>query len=802
MKRCLSSFILVLLLFILTPNVTGATTSQPVQGLLVPVEEAMTYAKAGQTTEAEQELSEFHEKWEEVEEQIEESSPEDYEKIESAMVKAEALAQSENAEKLSEALEALEGTLRSYGTEESESFRNAPGAKALLGYAHELEEAKESVESGEWKLAKQEYEEFHEGWEGVEDSVRETDAEAYEAIETNMSLAQASLDAGSDPEKAEKNLEKLIESIDGYAKVDEEPASTTKAPGAKALLGYAHELEEAKESVESGEWKLAKQEYEEFHEGWEGVEDSVRETDAEAYEAIETNMSLAQASLDAGSDTEKAEKNLEKLIESIDGYAKVDEEPASTTKAPGAKALLGYAHELEEAKESVESGEWNVAKQEYEEFHEGWEGVEDSVRETDAEAYEAIETNMGLAQASLNAGSDAEKAEKNLEKLIESIRAYAEGEESEAAGVPEQKGISTLVSILGEVQTAIDSGEAGSAALEMEEFISVWPSIEGEVNTRSVAVYESIENQMTEALGLLSSTPPKTEQAQEVVADMKNQLTSVAEESSYTMWDAAIILLREGLEIILVLSALLAFLKSSGNENKRKWIWGGAGAGVVASIGLAFILTSIVSATVSAENREFMEGITGLIAVVLMFTVGAWLHKKSNIESWNSFIRESVGSAIAKGSLWSLAGVAFITVVREGAETIIFYMGIISDISMVSFFTGLGVAILILVVLGVAIMYFSVKVPVRALFLGITVLIYYLAFKFTGESLHALQVVDKLPAHTISGFPEANFLGMYPTWETTIAQAVLLAMIVLQTVRTKKNNESASERTTAKKVAQ
>ncbi|MCA1010689.1 FTR1 family protein [Halobacillus halophilus] len=698
MKRCLSSFILVLLLFILTPNVTGATASQPVQGLLVPVEEAISYAEAGKTSEAQQELSELHEQWEEVEEQIEESSPEAYEKIESAMAKAEAQAQSGNAEKLSEALESLEGTLKSYGTEESDDSQNAPGAKALLGYAHELEEAKESVESGEWESAKEEYEEFHEGWEGVEDSVRDTDAEAYEAIETNMGLAQASLDAGSDVEKAEKNLENLIEAIEGYAKAEEEPAPSAQAPGAKALLGYAHELEGAKESVESGEWESA--------------------------------------------------------------------------------------------------------KEEYEEFHEGWEGVEDSVRDADGEAYEAIETNMGLAQASLDAGSDAEKAEENLEKLIASIQAYAKGEESEAAAGSEQKGISSLVSILGEVQTAIDSGEAESAAAEMEEFISVWPSIEGEVNTRSVAVYESIENQMTEALGLLSSNPPKTEQAQEVVTDMQNQLTSVAEESSYTMWDAAIILLREGLEIILVLSALLAFLKSSGNENKRKWVWGGAGAGVAASIGLAFILTTIVSAAVSAENREFMEGITGLIAVVLMFTVGAWLHKKSNIESWNSFIRDSVGSAIAKGSLWSLAGVAFITVVREGAETIIFYMGIISDISMVSFFTGLGVASLILVVLGVAIMYFSVKVPVRALFLSITVLIYYLAFKFTGESLHALQVVDKLPAHTAAGLPEANFLGMYPTWETTIAQAVLLALIVLQTVRTKKKNDAASEPASAREIAQ
>ncbi|KHE67071.1 FTR1 family protein, partial [Halobacillus sp. BBL2006] len=180
------------------------------------------------------------------------------------------------------------------------------------------------------------------------------------------------------------------------------------------------------------------------------------------------------------------------------------------------------------------------------------------------------------------------------------------------------------------------------------------------------------------------------------------------------------------------------------------WIWGGAGAGVLASVGLAFLLTSVMSVAVSAQNREFIEGITGLVAVVLMFTVGAWLHKKSNIENWNNYIRESVGTAVARGSLWSLAGVAFITVVREGAETIIFYLGLSSDISTNTLFSGIGAAAAILAVVGVAIMYFSLKVPVRGLFLTITVLIYYLAFKFTGESLHALQVVKKLPSHSIA----------------------------------------------------
>lgn len=201
--------------------------------------------------------------------------------------------------------------------------------------------------------------------------------------------------------------------------------------------------------------------------------------------------------------------------------------------------------------------------------------------------------------------------------------------------------------------------------------------------------------------------------------------------------------LREGLEIILILAALLAFLKQSGNKDKRSWIWGGAAAGVIASVGLAFLLTSVLSAATSAQNREFMEGITGLVAVVLMFTVGAWLHGKSTIKNWNNYIKDTVGTAVARGSLWSLAGVAFLTVVREGAETIIFYVGMAPSIETNTLLSGIGVASLILVVLGVAIMYFSIKIPVRTLFLGITVLIYYLAFKFTGESIHALQVVGK-----------------------------------------------------------
>jgi high-affinity iron transporter len=106
----------------------------------------------------------------------------------------------------------------------------------------------------------------------------------------------------------------------------------------------------------------------------------------------------------------------------------------------------------------------------------------------------------------------------------------------------------------------------------------------------------------------------------------------------------------------------------------------------------------------------------------------------------------------------------------------------------------MATAVAILFVIGFAIIKFSVKLPIGGLFLGITVLIYYLAVKFTGQSIHALQVVDKVPADPVSHFPSIEWLGVYPTWETLLAQVVLLLLIAGQTVLTARKKKVMRER--------
>ncbi|HEU5139561.1 MAG TPA: FTR1 family protein [Bacillales bacterium] len=565
--------------------------------------------------------------------------------------------------------------------------------------------------------------------------------------------------------------------------------------------------EQAVHEAEEGEIAEVKEKLEAFHEKWEAVEGEIREEAPEAYEAIEAAYAKASALVNSGDpEAAEVEEAVEALEEAVEGYTAGAE--MSKDGAPGSKVLLGLSGELLEAKELISEENWEEAKAEYGEFHEGWEAVEGSVRSANMDAYEQIETNMGLVSAALNAEPpQAEEAKESLGKLIASIEEYANGE---AAGAKEGgQDIGTLLHILDETQTAIGAGNSEKAKNEMAEFITVWPRVEGMVKTQSSEAYTETENNMTKALSLLSSNPAKLDQASEVISGMEKQLQPLAGETNYSFWDAAIILLREGLEIILILAALLSFLNKTNNSDKRPWIWGGASAGVVASVALAFILSSALTVAAAGEERELLEGITGLIAVVVMFTVGSWLHNKSNLASWNNYIKDKVGTALARGSLWSLAGVAFLTVVREGAETIIFYLGMAADISTSQLTLGIVVALAILLALAFAIIKFSIKLPVKWLFLGITVLIYYIAFKFTGESVHALQVVNAVPAHPAAWLPSISWIGMYPTWETTSTQLLLLILIAGQTALVqrrkavaRRTSEQANENEASKQVIQ
>jgi high-affinity iron transporter len=138
-----------------------------------------------------------------------------------------------------------------------------------------------------------------------------------------------------------------------------------------------------------------------------------------------------------------------------------------------------------------------------------------------------------------------------------------------------------------------------------------------------------------------------------------------------------------------------------------------------------------------------------------------------------------MNKALTTGSFISLFALSFLSVFREGAETILFYVGILPNISTESFALGVGIAVILLVILAVVILKSSVKLPVPTMFKILTWVLYILGFKILGVSVHALQLTAVLPTTIIDILPNIEWLGFYATLQTIIAQLVYIALILL-----------------------
>jgi len=334
-----------------------------------------------------------------------------------------------------------------------------------------------------------------------------------------------------------------------------------------------------------------------------------------------------------------------------------------------------------------------------------------------------------------------------------------------------------LVAQLDAASTALAAGDAHGASEAMTAFRGTWVQAEGRVKTRSADAYAHIEKDLAIATAALAARPAEDTAARDAIVRMRADITPFVASATYGVFDAALILLREGVEALLIVAALLAFLARTGNASKRRWVWVGGGAGVLASVAIAIAVTVAFSASASAGvNRELMEGLTGLFAAVMLIYMSWWLHSKATLSSWNRYIRDKSGAALARNSLFGLSVIAFLAVFREGAETALFYVGMAPSIALWDLIAGLAIASAVLVAIGVLVLAFEMRIPIRPFFLGTSVLVYYLAFKFIGTGIHALQVAGVVPANPRSYLPDLGAIGAFPTIETSVIQGALLAI--------------------------
>lgn len=514
-----------------------------------------------------------------------------------------------------------------------------------------------------------------------------------------------------------------------------------------------------------------------FEEDWNEVK-----TDSKLADKVDTGIASVKKEIQSGADAADIRTQLSALSTALITYD-MEQNPVDTSA--NKQKLKQLIPLIESMKKDILAGEVTMLKSQYNKLLSQWNDAELAVSSESTAAYGQIETYTAFVRIAITQEPiDQKKAVENLTYLQTAIEDFLSGKVAEES--TEDYSLTDVATLLENSSSALADEKIAQAIEELNKVLVMWPMVEGAVSTRDSKLYNDMETKVPTAISLLQSKAIKVDEAKEIITDLHTRLQPLLGETKYSIWDAALILLREGLEALLIVATLLSFLKQVGQTSKQKWIWVGVIAGLVASSVLALMINLLFSQWTAASSREYIEGITGIVAVLMMVTVGAWLHSKSNIKTWNRYVNKQMNQAIATGSLISFALISFLSIFREGAETIIFYAGMAPYMEVKQLVTGIVLAAVILVIIGFVMLRYSTKIPITPFLKGTTILIYAIAFKILGVSIHSLQVSQVLSTHTIHSFPFVEWIGLYPTWETVLPQVALLLTIFLTTMIIKK----------------
>ena len=337
---------------------------------------------------------------------------------------------------------------------------------------------------------------------------------------------------------------------------------------------------------------------------------------------------------------------------------------------------------------------------------------------------------------------------------------------------------------LGRSLAAYDAGDRGAAKeLALAAYLDGFEPIEPMLSARDAGLMARVETAMGELRSAIAGGRDAAEVRGRVAAleglfDETEQALAPEEGSdASTFLGAFTILLREGLEALLIVVAMLAFLRKADRaEMVRPVHWGWIVA-LIAGFATWWAATHFLS--VSGASRELTEGFGSILAAVILLFVGIWMHGKAQADEWQRYIREKVGAALSKKSAWFLFLLAFVAVYREVFETILFFAALSSEGRIGALVAGAGAGLALLGVIALLMLRFSRTLPIAKFFSYSSILIAVLAVVLAGKGVAALQEAGMLGVTSIGGAPRISMLGLYPTLQGLAAQVATLAILLI-----------------------
>jgi high-affinity iron transporter len=254
---------------------------------------------------------------------------------------------------------------------------------------------------------------------------------------------------------------------------------------------------------------------------------------------------------------------------------------------------------------------------------------------------------------------------------------------------------------------------------------------------------------------------------------------------------AAVILLREGLEAMLVIAALAAYLTKAGAQQRLTALYSGAVAAIFASLVAAYLFQTLNE----GQHNDLLEAFVILAAAALMLYVSGWLLVRQDPRAWQAYLKERAEGALAKGTGLAIALLAFLAVFREGAETVLFVYALASSSGgwSAALLAGLAAAAVGLVILFFVINYVASRLPLRAVFIVTSALLFVMAIKMIGDAILEFQEQLILPSNPIASLGWMLEYGLNPTREALLAQGAVILLALVTFLIWRRNASGASE---------
>jgi len=337
------------------------------------------------------------------------------------------------------------------------------------------------------------------------------------------------------------------------------------------------------------------------------------------------------------------------------------------------------------------------------------------------------------------------------------------------------------------LKESLDAYRAGdrdrAKSLALSAYLDGFEPVEGVLSAKDSTLLGRVES----AMGELRSSIAKGEPADAVagrIADLNAELDQVdtvltpdSGNGTSTFVGAMTILLREGLEALLIVVGMLAFLRKGDRPDMIRPVHYGWVTALVAGVATWWAATRLI--TISGATRELTEGFGSILAALVLLFVGIWMHGKGQADEWQRYIREKMGHALSKGSAWFLFSLAFIAVYREIFETILFYAALSAEGGAGAVLAGAAAGAVLLAIIAVLMLRFSQRLPIGKFFTYSSALIAVLAVVLAGKGIAALQEAGLIGIMPLDHFPRITVLGLFPSVETIAAQILVAVALVV-----------------------